>query len=165
MFCYCNVKQVAILKGVYSLIHVLVEHLLFRPKFWKFWLEIKIMEWTIPFQFNQNIWDHFWKWSTLTSLVISVGWTKMSVIPFDKIVVPSTALLYPGLSTITKYAVPWLGSVEPKYTVPLGTWNFRNFKTNFSLNGKHPFFPTRKMSWEFHLSCNEATKQTSDMVY
>ena len=33
--------------------------------------------------------------------------------------------------TITKRAVAWVGSVQPEFTVPLGTWNFRNFKPNF----------------------------------
>ena len=31
-----------------------------------------------------------------------------------------------------------LGSVQPKFIVPLGTWNFRNFKPEFLLNGKRP---------------------------
>ena len=40
--------------------------------------------------------------------------------------------------TITKRAVAWVGSVQPECTVPLGTWNFRNFKPEFLLNGKCP---------------------------
>ena len=40
--------------------------------------------------------------------------------------------------TITKRAVAWVGSVQPECTVPLGTWNFRNFKPKFLLNGKRP---------------------------
>ena len=51
-----------------------------------------------------------------------------------KIVVPSTALLY----SATKRAVAWVGSLQPVGTVPLGTWNFRNFKPEFLLNGKRP---------------------------
>ena len=54
--------------------------------------------------------------------------------PFEKIVVPSTALLY----SATKRAVAWVGSLQPVGTVPLGTWNFRNFKPEFLLNGKRP---------------------------
>ena len=38
--------------------------------------------------------------------------------------------------TITKRAVDWVGSVQPECTVPLGTWNFRNFKPQYLLNGK-----------------------------
>ena len=47
--------------------------------------------------------------------------------PLDKIVVPSTALLYPAYRTITKRAVAWVGFVQPECTVPLGTCYFRNF--------------------------------------
>ena len=143
MFCYRNVKQVAILKGCLFIDSCT----LWAPSIQTKILEILVrnqMERTIPVRLEQIIWDHLWKWSTLTSLVISVGQTKMSVIPFDKIAVPSTALLYPGSSTTTKCAVPWLGSVEPEYTVPLCTWNFQNFKPKFFVNGKHPFFPTRQ---------------------
>ena len=32
----------------------------------------------------------------------------------------------------------WVGSLQPGGTVPLGTWNFRNFKPEFLLNGKRP---------------------------
>ena len=42
--------------------------------------------------------------------------------------------------TITKRAVAWVGSEQPECTVPLNTWNFRNFKTEFLLNGNHPMF-------------------------
>ena len=42
--------------------------------------------------------------------------------------------------TITKRAVDWVGSVQPECTVPLGTWNFRNFRWEFFLNGKHVIF-------------------------
>ena len=38
--------------------------------------------------------------------------------------------------TTTKRAVAWVGSVQPECTAPLGKWNFRNFKTEFLLNGK-----------------------------
>ena len=53
--------------------------------------------------------------------------------PFDKIVAPRAALLQ-----ITKRAVAWVGSVQPDCTVPLGTWNFRNFKPDFFLNRMLP---------------------------
>ena len=42
--------------------------------------------------------------------------------------------------TITKRAVAWVGSEQPECTVPLNTWNFRTFKTEFLLNGKLPTF-------------------------
>ena len=41
-------------------------------------------------------------------------------------------------ATITKRAVAWVGSVQPECTVPLSTWNFRDFKPEFLLNGKRP---------------------------
>ena len=40
--------------------------------------------------------------------------------------------------TITKHAVAWVGSVQPECTIPLGTWNFQNFKPEHELNGKCP---------------------------
>ena len=43
-------------------------------------------------------------------------------------------------ATITKRAVAWVGSVQPECTVPLSTWNFRNFKPEFLLNGKRPLW-------------------------
>ena len=52
--------------------------------------------------------------------------------------------------TITKCTVAWDGSVQPECTVPLGTWNFRNFKPKFLLNGKcsKPFIITFKINDE-----------------
>ena len=48
--------------------------------------------------------------------------------------------------TITKCAVAWVGSVQPKCTVPSGTGNFRNFKPEFLLNGKRPHLnPKRQL--------------------
>ena len=44
--------------------------------------------------------------------------------PFDKIVVPSTALFILLTRTITKRAVAWVGSVQSYCAVPLGSWNF-----------------------------------------
>ena len=45
----------------------------------------------------RSIWDHLSRWSTSTGQATSVGRTEMSPqVPFDKIVVPSTALLYPA---------------------------------------------------------------------
>ena len=32
---------------------------------------------------------------------------------------------------VTKRAVAWVGS-QPEYTVPLGTWNFRNFYPEYT---------------------------------
>ena len=38
--------------------------------------------------------------------------------------------------TITERAAAWVGSVQAKWIVPLGAWNFWNFKQEFLLNGK-----------------------------
>ena len=52
------------------------------------------MERTISVWSDRNIRDQLWRWSTLTNLVILVG--PKCPFPFYKIVVPSTALLYPS---------------------------------------------------------------------
>ena len=65
----------------------------FNPKFRKFRL-LHLMEGFILTWSDQNFWNQLWRWSTLTGLVI-LAWPKCPF-PFDKIVVPSTALLYPG---------------------------------------------------------------------
>ena len=44
---------------------------------------------------DRNIRDQLWRWSTVTGLVISVSWAEISL-SIWQIVVPSTALLYPG---------------------------------------------------------------------
>ena len=53
------------------------------------------MEQTISVWSYRNIRNQLWRWSTLTGLVISVGRTEC-LFPFDKIVVPDIALLYPA---------------------------------------------------------------------
>ena len=59
--------------------------------------------------------------------------------PFDKIVSPPIPLFCIQLTrTIPKRAVAWVRSVQPECTIPFGTWNFQNFKLEFSLNVKFP---------------------------
>ena len=60
--------------------------------------------------------------------------------PFDKIVVPRTALLYPAYKNNNKRVVARVRSVQRECTGPLGTWNYQNFKPEFLLNGKRPSF-------------------------
>ena len=84
----------------------------FSPKFRKFRLEIK---WKEPFQF------------CLTGIFgitfVPLHWTKLlSPVPLFCILLTRT---------IIRRAVAWVGSVQPESTVPLGTWNFRNFKPEF----------------------------------
>ena len=47
----------------------------FSPKFRKFRLEIKL-ERTVSVRSDRNIWEHLWRWSTLTDPVISVDPTE-----------------------------------------------------------------------------------------
>ena len=97
------------------------------------------MERTISVWSDRNIGDQLWRWSTLTGLVISVGWSlgPKCPFPFDKIVVPTTALLYPAYKNKNQTR-SGLGQVcATGMYHPLGTWNFRNFKPEFFLNRKH----------------------------
>ena len=50
--------------------------------------------------------------------------------PFGKIIVSSTALLYPAYKN-NNQTHGGLGRVQPECTVPLGKWNFRRFKWEF----------------------------------
>ena len=62
-------------------------------------------------------------------------------VPFHLTKLLSPVPLFCILLTRTiKRAVDWVGSVQPECTVPLGTWNFRNFRWEFFLNGKHAIF-------------------------
>ena len=81
---------------------------------------------------DRNIWDHLWRCFTLTTPPISVGPTEKSL-PFDKIVVPSTTLLYPACSRNNKQT---RGGLERICETGMNRWNFRNFKPKFLLNGK-----------------------------
>ena len=123
---------------------------LIPPKFRKFWLEIKMKQ-TILVWSNQNIWDHLWRWSTLTGPVILVIQTGMSLFIGQKsIVVPSTAHLYCASLTIThtkfKCVVAWIGTAQLEYTLPLDIWNFQNFKLDYFWNGKCPEFLLVRLS-------------------
>ena len=65
------------------------------------------------------------------------GWSDRNV-PFHltKLLFPVPLFCILLTRTITRRAVACVGSVQPECTVPLGTWNFRNFKPEFVLNGK-----------------------------
>lgn len=109
------------------------------------WKTLYEMKQTILVWSDQNIWDHLWRWSTLTGPVILVIQTEMSLFIRQKlIVVPSTAHLYCAslLAHIqySKCVVAWTGTVELEYTLPLGMWNFRNFKLDYFWNGNCPEF-------------------------
>ena len=124
--------------------------LLLPQKFWIFWLEIKMKQ-TILDWSDQNIWDHLWRWSTLTGPVILVIQTGMSLFIWQKlIVVPDTAHLYcaslTSTHTIFKCVVAWIGTAQLEYTPPLGMWNFWNFKLDYFWNGKWPEFLLVRLS-------------------
>ena len=56
--------------------------------------------------------------------------------PLTKVLSPVPLFCILLARTITKHTVAWVRSVQPKCTISLGTWNFRNFK--ILLNGKRP---------------------------
>ena len=97
-------------------------------KFRKFRLE---MERTSSVRSDWNIWEHLWRWSTLTGPVISVGPTELSLSILTKLF--SLVQLFCILLTRTKPYARWLGSGLCKRNVPLH-WAL----TEFLLNGKHP---------------------------
>ena len=55
-----------------------------------------------------------------------------------KLVTPAPLFCILLTRTITKRAVAWVGSVQSECTVPMSTWNLRNFKAEFLLNPKRP---------------------------
>ena len=62
-------------------------------------------------------------------------------VPFHltKLLFPVSIFCLLFTRTITERAAAWVGSVQSKWTVPLGAWNFWNFKPEFLLNGKRPW--------------------------
>ena len=81
------------------------------------------------------------------------GWSDQKV-PFHltKLLSPVPLFCILLTRTITKRIVAWVRSVQPECTVPLGTWNFRNFKPDFLLNGKRPnfqFLCQSRINWAF----------------
>ena len=76
------------------------------------------------------------RWLTLTSPLIWVGPTEKSL-SFGKIVVPSTALLYPACSRNNKQTRGGLERIcETRMNRSIGHVEFRNFKPKCLLNGK-----------------------------
>ena len=96
------------------------------------------MERTISVRSDRNIWDHLWRWFTLTSPLISVGPTEKSL-PFDKIVVPSTALLYPACSRNNKQTRCGLERIcETWMNRSIGHVEFSKFQTKIFVEWKAP---------------------------
>ena len=88
---------------------------------------------------DRNIWDHLWRCFTLTTPPISVGPTEKSL-PFDKIVVPSTALLYPACSRNSKQT-PWGLKRICETGMNRSIWlvEFSNFQTKMFVEWKAPW--------------------------
>ena len=125
--------------------------LLLPPKFWIFWLEIKMKQ-TILDWSDQNIWDHLWRWSTLTGPVILVIQTGMSLFIWQKsIVVPSTAHLYIVQAWLlhTQHSnVWWLMDRDCATGIypSTGHVEFPKFQTGLFWNGKCPEFLLVRLS-------------------
>ena len=60
--------------------------------------------------------------------------------PFDQIVVPRIALLYPVYKYNNQMHGGLVESVQLEYTVSLDTWNFGNLTRNYIVVWKAPFF-------------------------
>ena len=96
------------------------EFLLLKSYHWVLFIQLKIpefsdrnrMERTISLRSDRNIWEHLWRWSTLTGLVISFGRSDRNV-PFHltKLLSPVPLFWILLTRTITKRAVAWVGSV------------------------------------------------------
>ena len=83
--------------------------------------------------------DHFglvWP-EYLGPLVVHFDWSghfgrSNQKVSLTKLLSPVPLFCFLLTRTITKRMVAWVGSVQPECTTPLGTWNFRNFKPDFS---------------------------------
>ena len=101
--------------------------LFIQPKFQKFWLESK---WNRPLLFNlARIFDNTFQGGPLWAVLLV--WLKLPF-PFDIIiVVPAPTHLYPSYKHLPKHTLAWVRSVQLECIVPLGVWNFQNFKQEF----------------------------------
>ena len=80
------------------------------------------MEGAISVLSDRNIWDHLWRFANF-------GQSDRNV-PFHltKLMCPVPLFCFLLTRTITKRALAWVGSLQQECTVPMSTWNFRNFK-------------------------------------
>ena len=96
------------------------------------------MERTISVWSDRNIRGQIWGgrlWS-----VISVNSTEISLSICHMIAVLSTSRLYPAYENNYRTRGGLVQVCATECTVPLGTWNFRNFKREFLLNGECPVY-------------------------
>ena len=90
------------------------------------------MEGTTSVRSDRNVWDHLWRFANF-------GQSDRNV-PFHltKLMCPVPLFCFLLTRTITKPAVAWVGSLQPECTVPMSTWNFRNFKLENFVEWKAP---------------------------
>ena len=110
-------------------------HLFIQPSFWKFWLERKLNR---PFWFSlARIFDNTFEGGPLwTVLLVWLKW----LFPFDIIVVPATAHLYPAYNYLPKHTVAWVWGLHNwnVVSVPLGVRNFSKFWTRIFVEWNAP---------------------------
>ena len=106
---------------------------LFNPKFRKFWVESKSNR-LFWFGFARIFWQHLWRWSTLDC---PTGMTEMTLSIWHNCCSRYCSSVPSAYEHLPKHTVAWVRSVQLKCTVPLGVWNFQNFKQNFVLNGTY----------------------------
>ena len=90
------------------------------------------MEGTISVLSDRNIWDHLWRFANFGQSDRNVAFH------LTKLMFPVPLFCFLLTRTITKRAVAWVGSLQPESTVPMSTWNFRNFKPEYFVEGKAP---------------------------
>ena len=107
---------------------------LFNPKFRKFWLESKSNR-LFWFSFAR-IFDNTFEGGPLwTVLLVSV--TEMTLSIWHNCCSRYCSSVPSAYEHLPKHTVAWVRSVHLECTVPLGVWNFQNFKQNFVLNGTY----------------------------
>ena len=80
------------------------------------------MEGTISVLSDRNIWDHLWRFANFGQSDRNVAFH------LTKLMCPVPLFCFLLTRTITKRALAWVGSLQQECTVPMSTWNFRNFK-------------------------------------
>ena len=114
------------------------------------------MDRTISVSSDRNIRDLLWRWSTLIGSIISVDRTKCPF-PFDKIVVPSTALLYPAYSNnnLTRSGLGRVcatGMSRGRYR-SIGYMEFPKFQTRIFVEWKAPIVYQMSTAFLFIFWC------------
>ena len=138
-----NHFQLLVWYGLQTLWILQKGHFPFNLKFWKFWLVHQIDHFGL-------VWPEY-----LGPLVVHFDWSghfgcSDQKVPFNltKLLSPVPLFCFLLTRTITKRMVAWVGSVQPECTIPLGTWNFRNFKPDFSPS-HFQFLCQSRISWGF----------------